>query len=79
MTFGLALLLSWPAAGQSRLTTPALPSNSPFMGGVPTGTATGAPMPISIADAIRRALEHNLGVLQADAAVDRAAGARWRT
>jgi outer membrane protein TolC len=78
-TFGLTLLLSWTvaAAGQSRLTTPTLPSNSPFMGGVPTGTPTAAPMPLSIADAIRRALEHNLGVLQAEEAVGRASGARW--
>jgi outer membrane protein TolC len=78
-TFGLALLLSWPAVSvaQSRLSTPALPSNSPFMGGVPTGTASTDAMPVSIADAIRRALEHNLGVLQAEEAVDRATGARW--
>jgi len=78
-TFGLALLLSWPAAAaaQSRLTPPALPSNSPLLGGVPTGTATAEPIPLSIADAIRRALEHNLGVLQAEEAVERATGARW--
>jgi outer membrane protein TolC len=75
----LALLLSWPAAAaaQSRLTPPALPSNSPLLGGVPTGTATAEPIPLSIADAIRRALEHNLGVLQAEEAVERATGARW--
>ena len=78
-TFGLALLLSWPAAAaaQSRLTPPALPSNSPLLGGVPTGTASAEPIPLSIADAIRRALEHNLGVLQAEEAVERATGARW--
>ena len=75
----MALLLSWPAAAaaQSRLTPPALPSNSPLLGGVPTGTATAEPIPLSIADAIRRALEHNLGVLQAEEAVERATGARW--
>ena len=78
-TFGLALLLSWPSASaaQSRLTPPALPPNSPLLGGVPTGKATVEPIPLSIADAIRRALEHNLGVLQAEEAVDRATGARW--
>ena len=78
-TFGLALLLSWPAAAaaQSRLTPPALPSNSPLLGGVPTGTASAEPIPLSNADAIRRALEHNLGVLQAEEAVERATGARW--
>ena len=47
------------------------------MGGVPTGTRTAEPMAISIAGAIRGALEHNLGVLQAEEAVDRASGGRW--
>jgi outer membrane protein TolC len=50
---------------------------SPFMGGVPSGTATGATMPLSIAEAISRALEHNLGVLTADESVNHARGARW--
>jgi outer membrane protein TolC len=45
------------------------------MGGVPTGTATKEPIPISIAQAIRQSLEHNLGVLQASEAVVRATGA----
>jgi outer membrane protein TolC len=54
-----------------------LPSGT-FLGGIPTGTSTGAVVTISIVDAIVRALEHNLGVLTADEAVGRAQGARWR-
>jgi len=39
------------------------------MGGVPTGTLDTQPIALSIADAIHRALDHNLGVLQAEEAV----------
>jgi outer membrane protein TolC len=49
-----------------------------FLGGVPSGTATPEPLPLSIADAIERALEHNLGLLAAEERVTRAQGARWR-
>lgn len=72
-----ALVLPSSAGAQTRLSVPSLPTTSPFMGGVPTGTRSAEPLPISIADAIRRALEHNLGVLQAEEAVNRASGARW--
>jgi len=76
---GLALMLAWPdeAYGQVLSPAPSLPATSPFMGGVPSGTATSEPVAVSIADAIRRALEHNLGVLQAEDAVAHANGARW--
>ena len=70
-TLGLALVLASPANGVGQ-TRP-----SPFLGGVPMGTRTAEPLPISIADAIRRALDHNLGVLQAEEAVNRATGTRW--
>lgn len=78
-TLGLALVLASPAngVGQTRPSVPSLPTNSPFLGGVPTGTRTAEPLPISIAEAIRRALDHNLGVLQAEEAVNRATGTRW--
>jgi outer membrane protein TolC len=39
---------------------------------------TSAVLTISIVDAIRRALDHNLGVLTAEQAMGRAGGARWR-
>jgi outer membrane protein TolC len=57
-------------------TTSALQS-SPFLGGVPTGTATADAIPLSILDAITRALEHNLGLLNAQESVNRASGSRW--
>ncbi|HEX4347537.1 MAG TPA: TolC family protein [Vicinamibacterales bacterium] len=56
---------------------PSLPSTSPFMGGVPSGQVTPGTMPLSITDAISRALQHNLGLLLADNAETRAKGARW--
>ena len=69
-----------PPAGQkpepSRSGPPPPPGT--FLGGVPSGTATTEPLQLSIADAINRALEHNLGLLLADEGVTRARGARWR-
>jgi outer membrane protein TolC len=51
---------------------------NPFLGGVPSGTATSEPLALSIGDAINRALDHNLGVLTARTGVDHARGSRWR-
>jgi outer membrane protein TolC len=53
-------------------------STNPFLGGVPTGTATNEPLALSIIDAITRGLEHNLGVLTAEAGISHARGSRWR-
>lgn len=44
------------------------------MGGVPKGTPTGTAIPLSITDAIARALEHNLGLLMSTDSVARARG-----
>jgi outer membrane protein TolC len=52
--------------------------SSPFLGGVPSGTATDGVETITIIQALTRALEHNLGVLTAEDSVGRAQGARWR-
>jgi outer membrane protein TolC len=49
---------------------------SPFLGGVPSGTATGETLSLSIADVISRALEHNLGVLKAGEQVERSRALR---
>ena len=78
---GLAAALATPASAQTPLTSsgPSTPgTGSPFAGGVPEGMASAQPIQVSIADAIRRALDHNLGVLQAEEEIDRARGARWR-
>ena len=55
------------------------PVSSPFMGSVPTSpAATAEPLPLSIKDAVRRALQHNLGLLLAEENAATAHGARWR-
>jgi outer membrane protein TolC len=57
--------------------TTSVGTGSPFLGGVPTGTATSEPLKLTVIDAIVRALDHNLGVLTAEEALGRAQGARW--
>ena len=76
----LVLLLATPAAAQPRpdVQTLVAPVATPFLGGVPTGTATREVVTITVLDAIVRALEHNLGVLLAEQDVGRAHGIRWR-
>jgi len=54
------------------------PSASTFMGGIPTCTRTDEVVTITVLDAMKRALDHNLGVLLADDSIGRAEGARWR-
>src|SRR5260221_8869762 len=67
-----ALAQTSPTAPQARPLAPA------FLGSVPSGQATAEPLPLTILDAINRALEHNLGILLAGDARGRAEGARWR-
>jgi outer membrane protein TolC len=63
-----------PSPGSTR--TGGLQS-SPFLGGVPSGTATSEPIRITVLDAISRGLEHNLGLLNAQDAASHAEGTRW--
>jgi len=63
-------------SAQERPGVPVPAPTSPFWGGVPTGTLSAQPIPLSLYDALQRALAHNLGVLAAEEAVDRATGAR---
>jgi outer membrane protein TolC len=60
-----------------RRPTPA-PSIGPFLGGVPSGQPVTGTLSLSIADALNRALEHNLGLLLTNDGMDRARGARFR-
>ncbi|HEY2149210.1 MAG TPA: TolC family protein [Vicinamibacterales bacterium] len=55
-----------------------VPGQTRFLGGVPSGTATTETLGLSLTDAIQRALEHNLGVLMSEHAVEATRGARWR-
>jgi len=48
-----------------------------FIGGVPSGTATADTITVTVLDAVRRALAHNLGVLTAEEQLGRAQGAHW--
>jgi outer membrane protein TolC len=59
----LALLLAsaTSSAGQMTLQAP-----SPFLGSVATGAATSEPLPLSLSDAIARALNYNLGLIESD-------------
>jgi outer membrane protein TolC len=78
----LGILASASANAQQRESRtaaqgPAITMTSPFLGGVPTGDAAREPITLTVIDAIRRALEHNLGVLGAEDALGRARGSRW--
>jgi outer membrane protein TolC len=61
------------AQGESALGPP-----SPFLGSAPRGTATAEPLPLSVKDAVDRALQFNLGLLLQEEAAKTAHGARWR-
>jgi len=74
---GFLLLVPFSAHGQPRARG-SLPDGSPFLGGIPTGTATSEPLQLSVQDAAQRALEHNLGLLTAEERTVGAAGARTR-
>jgi hypothetical protein len=65
------VLMASTLAAQPR---PASPVGAPFLGGVPTGTVTSETVPLTILDAINRALAHNLGLLEAEANLGRARG-----
>ena len=51
---------------------------NPFFGGAPEGPAQPGVMPLSIADAINRALKYNMGILVSGQATQQARGARIR-
>ena len=75
ITLLAAALLATPCAADAQ--TQRTTATSPFLGGVPTGTPTSEPIRLTVIDAILRALDHNLGVLEAEDAIGRAQGARW--
>jgi outer membrane protein TolC len=55
-----------------------LQSQSPYLGGVPSGTYTATPLPLSLEGAVGRGLRQNLGGLVSSDAVSGARGERWR-
>jgi outer membrane protein TolC len=54
------------------------PSSNPFLGSAPAAAPAGAPVPLSLKDAVTRALQYNLGLLLQEEALKSAHGARWR-
>jgi outer membrane protein TolC len=54
------------------------PETDPFFGSVPRGTVTAQPLPLSLKDAVERALQNNLGLLLQEESASAARGARWR-
>ena len=78
------ITLLWSLAGTSMIAQ-SVPSpvgiaiKSPFLGGVPDPQATPDVLELSAADAIHRALEHNLGALDAEENLAHAKGTRWTT
>jgi outer membrane protein TolC len=73
----VAFVFASPASAQTSRVGPSLPETSPFTGGVPTGTPTSEPIRLTAADAIFRALDHNLGVLMSEQNTETARGERW--
>jgi outer membrane protein TolC len=51
---------------------------NPYLGGVPTGSATSTPVQLSLEDAVGRGLRQNLGGLLSSDALSGAQGERWR-
>jgi outer membrane protein TolC/AcrR family transcriptional regulator len=76
IVLGAALGIAAPALAQGEMQIGA--STNPFMGSAPRGTATAETIPLSVKDAVERALQHNLGLLLQEEAVKTAHGARWR-
>ena len=63
-------------APQATAPAPGPGPQSPLFGGVPTGTATLGPLPLSLADAIDRGLRGNLALVLAEQGVRAARGGR---
>ena len=76
----VVLTIAFLATGAPRVSAQTVTAQSQvppaFLGGVPTGTATAEPLALTIVDAIGRALRYNLGLINAQRAMDRAASTR---
>jgi outer membrane protein TolC len=80
ITLVLLLCAQEPSAaqsGQAGASPPTL-SQNPLLGSVPTGQATSTPLSLSLKDALNRALNYNLGVIEANEDTRAAHAARLR-
>jgi outer membrane protein TolC len=66
-----------PSMPPARAGSLQMPTLQTFLGGVPSGAPTADAITITVIDAIRRALDHNLGVLTAEEQLGRAQAIRW--
>src|SRR6266705_2924987 len=66
------LLIVTPRAGAAQ-------AQSPFLGSVPTGQATGTTLELSLKDALERALKYNLGIIKSGQNNRAAQAARLRS
>jgi hypothetical protein len=70
--------VSYSAATSDARGASDLPSQSPYLGGVPAGKASATTLSLSLEDAVARGLRQNLGGLLSSDALSGAQGERWR-
>jgi outer membrane protein TolC len=79
----LFLLFCVSSRGWAQTSSPIVPvvgtPQSPFLGSVPTGQATAAPLALSLKDALTRAVKYNLGAIEADQDTRAAHASRLRS
>jgi hypothetical protein len=69
----IAVMLLLLYSGMARISAQ---QQNPFMGSAPTDEAAGPPLTLSLAEAIQRGLQQNLGVLLEEQRLHQAEGAR---
>jgi outer membrane protein TolC len=83
LAVALFVLLCASSQGWAQTSPPVVPavgtSQPPFLGSVPTGQASSAPLALSLKDALGRALQYNLGAIEADQDTRAAHAARLRS
>ena len=78
LALALAALCSGRADAQDVVRGTGNPQSNPFFGSVPKGTVTADSLPLSVKDAVQRALQNNLGLMLQEESETSAHGARWR-
>ncbi|MGH9328331.1 MAG: TolC family protein [Terriglobia bacterium] len=71
--------LSYQGNSTSLSSGAAVGTQNSFLGSVPTGTATSEVLPLSLSEALHRALRYNLGLLLDEQTTQAMRGQRWQT
>ena len=76
-------IAAFAPAASAQIAAPAprtggLPDSGLFSGSVPSGEKTAQPVALTLADAIGRGLDHNLGVITRQEGIEQARSDRWR-